>query len=111
MNNNKPPFVQDCPHCEFMGPRCFFCGGTGKIVRDWYYGMRGKIFTLRETVVGQQWHGHYADPEFTPVTMEAGSKVKVVMCSRFGDVGITPDLTVDHGYIARVDPEMLEEVK
>jgi len=31
-----------------------------------------------------------------------GSTVKIVMVSRFGDVGITHDLTAEHGYHARV---------
>lgn len=105
-----PNFVKDCPHCEFMGPDCLYCGGTGTMVLPWYYGLEGKIFTLGKEIVGQEWHGHYADPEFTPVVMEKESKVKVVMCSRFGDVGITPDLTAERGYIARVNPEILEEV-
>ena len=108
---SKEPFVQDCPHCEVLGVNCIYCGGTGKLVRSWYYGMKGHIFVLKEEVVGREWHGHNADPEFTSLTMVKGSKVKVVMCSRFGDVGITPDVTRLHGYIARVDPDTLEEVK
>jgi len=35
---------------------------------------------------------------------------KVVMCSRFGDVGITVDLVATRGYEARVRPEWLEEI-
>lgn len=31
-----------------------------------------------------------------------GKRVRVVMASRFGDVGITTDLAVEHGYSARV---------
>jgi hypothetical protein len=33
----------------------------------------------------------------------------VVMVSRFGDCGITPNVLVEHGYIARVKPELLRE--
>lgn len=38
------------------------------------------------------------DDEFLP----KGTRVRVVMASRFGDVGITSDLTKTHGYQARV---------
>ncbi len=34
--------------------------------------------------------------------MKAGARVRVVMASRFGDVGITPNLNAAHGYVARV---------
>lgn len=74
-----------------------------------HYDMRGKVYTLKEDVVGEQWNGHNADPEFTEVSMPKGTRVKVVMCSRFGDVGITPDLSADYGYIARINPEWLNE--
>lgn len=65
------------------------------------------IYVLKEDVEGRSWNGHGADPEFTPLPMLKGSKVKVVMTSRFGDVGITPDLTVQRGYQARVCPQLL----
>jgi len=35
-------------------------------------------------------------------TLEAGTRVKVTMASRFGDVGITPNLTAKNGYDFRV---------
>lgn len=38
----------------------------------------------------------------------AGTKVKVVMASRFGDLGITRNLTADYGYETRVMPDLLE---
>ena len=74
-----------------------------------HYDMLHKIYLLKEEVIGRDWHGHGTDPEFTPHVMAKGSKVKVVMCSRFGDVGITPNLDAEYGYIARVDPEELTE--
>ena len=73
-----------------------------------YYDVRGKVYTLKLNIEGRWWHGYDAIPEFTIQILPKGSKVKVVMCSRFGDVGITPDLTTEHGYIARVDPSDLE---
>ncbi len=38
-----------------------------------------------------------------PITREfpVGTRVKIVMVSRFGDVGITDDLSKDHGYEVR----------
>ena len=38
----------------------------------------------------------------------AGTKVKIVMVSRFGDIGITTDLTAANGYGARVSLDVLE---
>lgn len=43
-------------------------------------------------------------------TIKAGTLVKVVMVSRFGDVGITDDLTKEYGYKTRVSLSLLEEV-
>lgn len=48
----------------------------------------------------QRWVGN--EPQFREVPCEAGQKVKIVMVSRFGDVGITEDLSADVGYGARV---------
>lgn len=39
-----------------------------------------------------------------------GTKVKIVMVSRFGDVGITDDLDKQFGYRARVSFDDLEEI-
>jgi hypothetical protein len=36
-------------------------------------------------------------------TLAQGSRVKVVMASRMGDVGLTPHLDADRGYCVRVD--------
>lgn len=48
--------------------------------------------------------GHWKDgePVMNEVPCEAGQRVKIVMVSRFGDVGITEDLTAENGYGARV---------
>jgi hypothetical protein len=42
------------------------------------------------------------EPQFREVPCEAGQRVKIVMVSRFGDVGITEDLNAEVGYGARV---------
>lgn len=36
-------------------------------------------------------------------TLEKGSRVNVVMASRMGDVGITPNLEAEHGYVVRIN--------
>lgn len=41
-------------------------------------------------------------PEFVDKLCPAGTRVKIVMVSRFGDVGVTEDLTADVKYTARV---------
>lgn len=38
----------------------------------------------------------------------AGKRVRVVMASRFGDVGITSDLSAEHGYDKRVAVSSLD---
>lgn len=41
---------------------------------------------------------------------KAGTMVKIVMVSRFGDVGVTTDLQAGHGYTARVGLDALENL-
>lgn len=53
---------------------------------------------LTKPIVMRKWRGHGAKPEFNEVPLPAGTKVRVVMASRFGDVGITDDLTATSGY-------------
>lgn len=58
---------------------------------------------------GPQADGRFG-PNMKPTPYKAGDLVKVVMVSRFGDCGITTDLTKQYGYAARVEPESLEPV-
>lgn len=61
--------------------------------------------SLRKPLVMQHWLGRSDDagqPMFHEVPLEAGHRVKIVMVSRFGDVGITEELTAENGYAARV---------
>ncbi len=53
--------------------------------------------------------GHWEGGKPVMVNTEcvAGQRVKIVMVSRFGDVGITEDLEAENGYGARVDIEDL----
>ncbi len=76
-----------------------------------HYDMVGKIFRLKIDV---PWAREFTqkdwDDEYVEVLspLAKNQLVKVVMASRFGDVGITPNLQADRGYTARVNPEDLE---
>lgn len=66
--------------------------------------------TLREARTGHSYLGYWSgkEPAMKKVEMVAGQKVRVVMASRFGDVGITPNLEARHGYIARLPVSALD---
>lgn len=57
---------------------------------------RAAIATLSKDIVMKKWQGHGENDLHVP--MKKGDKVKVVMASRFGDVGITDDLSAENGY-------------
>lgn len=59
--------------------------------------MVGKVFTLKSDTTNP----------YSP-KLKAGTRVKVVMVSRFGDCGITTDLKKTNGYSTRVMPWQLE---
>lgn len=67
-----------------------------------------RIATLKEDVTFRKWQGHNAQIEFIDVVWPAGTTVKIVMVSRFGDVGITDDLSAEYGYHARVKLDILQ---
>lgn len=69
-----------------------------------------RIARLKADTQFRRWHGHNAKPEFSQYTVTAGTLVKIVMVSRFGDVGITTDLSAENGYGARVELSGLEPV-
>jgi hypothetical protein len=72
----------------------------------WEKMMDGKNFgcflqafaTLSRPIAMRKWRGHGMTPEFDEVHVPAGTKVRVVMASRLGDVGITDDLLATSGY-------------
>jgi hypothetical protein len=101
---NRGPIVLPCAYCpgDDASFTCPYCNGAKELTWDWYYGLEQKVCSLNEEVRGHTGNGDWID-------LKKGSLVKVVMCSRFGDVGITPDLKTDRGYIVRVDPEILTE--
>ena len=51
------------------------------------------------------------EPIMADRKIPAGTTVKIVMWSRFGDVGITDDLEADQGYGARVNLSELSNVR
>jgi hypothetical protein len=69
--------------------------------------------TVKQPTKLEEWIDHKRDPvTLAPIMVErwipAGTKVKIVMVSRFGDVGITDDLTAERNYLARVYLDALE---
>lgn len=73
--------------------------------------MDGQIFQLKEdTRADNHTQNKRGDWISNPFVIKAGTKVKVVMVSRFGDCGITTDLAAKSGYTTRVLPSELEEV-
>ena len=59
---------------------------------------------LRRALRLQHYEGYWKDgkPVMRTVDRYAGDAVKIVMVSRFGDVGVTENLDADTGYGARV---------
>lgn len=66
--------------------------------------------TLKTDTYGESYLGHWHSkgPVMQPMPMKAGQIVRVVMASRFGDVGITPVLKNAAGYVARLAVSDLE---
>ena len=60
--------------------------------------------TLKADKLGRAYLGYWdhKGPVMQPMPMKPGQTVRVVMASRFGDVGITPVLKNASGYVARV---------
>jgi hypothetical protein len=62
--------------------------------------------TTTEPLPMTDWNGrHPVEENTTKRTIPAGSTLKVVMVSRFGDCGLTDDLAADNGYGLRLDWE------
>lgn len=68
-------------------------------------------YKLVTDVQFSKWNGrHPVDENSQKGVWPAGTKVRVVMVSRFGDCGITDNLQAERGYHARVLPEQLEGI-
>lgn len=70
--------------------------------------------TTKEPITLKIWNGHSwqrmgKESEYTDKPLPIGTRVKIVMVSRFGDVGITDDLTSENGYHLRIDISELEQ--
>jgi hypothetical protein len=65
-----------------------------------------RYMTTKAPVTLRKWQGHGKDD--VVVELPIGSRVKIVMASRFGDIGITDELTVEHGYHARIPLDELD---
>ena len=67
---------------------------------------------LKEDTPFSQYLGYWkkGEPAMREWVAPAGTKVKIVMASRFGDVGITDNLTAEHGYAARVTLDKLSDL-
>jgi hypothetical protein len=48
------------------------------------------------------WQGHGKNPKFVDHDVPAGTVLKIVMVSRFGDFGLTDNLSADNGYQVRL---------
>lgn len=67
-----------------------------------------RYMTAKEPVTLQIWQGHGKTPEYVERVVPAGGTLKIVMVSRFGDVGLTDVLDSEFGYHTRVDRNKLE---
>jgi len=63
-----------------------------------------RFMTTRSKVELHKWNQrHPYEENVTLVELPIGTRVKIVMASRLGDVGITDDLEAETGYHARID--------
>lgn len=72
--------------------------------------MLGEKFALNIDILdAEEWTGKHSEdgPIMEPHPLYTGDHVKVTMVSRFGDCGITDNLSAKFGYISRVDPTEL----
>ena len=68
---------------------------------------------LKMPMTFSKYQGYWRDnkPAMTERELPAGTTVKIVMVSRFGDVGITDDLNAEFGYEARTELENLDNLR
>lgn len=69
-----------------------------------------RYMTTKEPLTLRRWNQkHPVEKNEMVVVLPIGSRVKIVMVSRFGDVGLTDDLSAEHGYHVRVSFEDLDK--
>jgi hypothetical protein len=68
---------------------------------------------LKEDTKVAYYQGYWKDgnPVMEVKTLPAGTTVRIVMASRFGDVGITEQLDKEFGYGARIDLDKLTNLR
>lgn len=106
-------------------------GENGEIIAWDYENLEGDIFRVGPTFhpwiphERETWLYHYMTTKvsmsYVPIgttsdgippqsaTIPVGTRVKIVMVSRFGDVGITTDLSAENGYFLRIPIDELNE--
>lgn len=72
-----------------------------------------RFATVKRDVMGYEYQGYWAEqsPVMKNHLIPKGTTVKIVMVSRFGDVGITDDLAREFGYRARVSFDDLAAIQ
>lgn len=68
--------------------------------------------TVKRDVEAHEYQGYWnsGSPVMKTHIIYKGTVVRIVMVSRFGDVGITDDLDKQYGYEARISFDDIEEV-
>lgn len=84
---------------------------------EWIPNNRGtwpwRVGKLKRDIVGSVYQGYWkedGEPVMKDHPIKAGTTVKIVMVSWFGDVGITDKLEDETGYQARVNLGDLERI-
>lgn len=78
---------------------------TPHVREDWPF----RYMTTKVPMELYKWNQkHPVDDNTSVVDLPIGTRVKIVMASRFGDVGITDDLSAEYGYHNRIPIEDLE---
>lgn len=73
------------------------------LYREHYEHFNDKVCFLTDAEIRQEYRDWLESAGFL-----SGDLCKIVMVSRFGDCGITKDLTAAHGYTTRIWPECVE---
>jgi hypothetical protein len=69
-----------------------------------------RYMTTKEPLILRIWNQRRPnEPEYTERVLPVGTRVKIVMASRMGDVGITDNLEADNGYHLRIMIDELEQ--
>lgn len=70
----------------------------------WHFGR------LKKDILGKRYLGYWnnSGPVMESIELKKGQLVRIVMVSRFGDIGVTDKLDDITGYVARVNLSDLE---